>query len=209
MTQSIFLDFSLPNAPTWFYLSAILAIALFFKFNRILSLRNWDLITLFLLAPGLLILKQEYLRAAPGQPPSARGLWWGYLWLLVGSGYFFIRCLIDLAIVRRPALEPNLNRSGLAWLMLTMFVCLGNVAIREPAGTDAQVGKGSAVVEEVQKRAAEVVAQTAGEPIDGRGTYFWVQRGGAAVCHLAVVAALILIGRRHFGDLSAGMSMRQ
>src|SRR5436305_14893525 len=54
----IFLDFNLPNATTWFYFSALLAVALFFKFSRFLSVRNWDVVTIFLLVPGLLILQE-------------------------------------------------------------------------------------------------------------------------------------------------------
>jgi hypothetical protein len=55
---SIFLDFNLPNSTTWFYFSWLLAMALFFKFGRLLSVRNWDVVTLFLLVPGLLFLQE-------------------------------------------------------------------------------------------------------------------------------------------------------
>ncbi|MCH7727673.1 MAG: hypothetical protein IH991_14500, partial [Planctomycetes bacterium] len=40
---------------TWVYLSSILMLGLFFKFNRVWSIRNLDLILLILLAPGLLL----------------------------------------------------------------------------------------------------------------------------------------------------------
>ena len=36
------------NPTTWFYLSSLLSIALFFKFNRLLSVRNVDLLGLVL-----------------------------------------------------------------------------------------------------------------------------------------------------------------
>ncbi len=55
-TLSVFLDFNLPNATTWFYFSLLLAVALFFKFGRLLSIRNGNVIMLFLLVPGLLVL---------------------------------------------------------------------------------------------------------------------------------------------------------
>ena len=139
---SIFLDFNLPNATTWFYLSALLAVALFFQFHRLLSLRNWDLVTLFMLVPGLLLLQDEQRgRGRRGRAASDR-LWLGYLWLLVGSWYFFVRCVIDLALVRRPALHPNLNLAGLAWLTGTLFICLAGVAVRRPAEPEPQVGQG-------------------------------------------------------------------
>lgn len=39
---------------TWFYLSSLLTIGLFFKFSRLWSVRNLDILLLILLAPGLL-----------------------------------------------------------------------------------------------------------------------------------------------------------
>jgi hypothetical protein len=248
---SIFFEFNLPNGTTWFYFSLLLAIALFFKFSRLLSVRNWDVLTLFLLVPGLLLLQEARPNAVhPEKHPAtavtnlvgcvaaqagmsplsglagvvaldpvvnpsiqpSRKLWFGYLWLLLGSAYFLIRCLMDLVLVRRPALRPNLNFSGLAWLGGTLFCCLAAVAFRSsdrqanasaedspaqtpdsgkdvfPSGT---VGKESAPLE---------LAQRSLEP------NFWVQRGFAIFCHLLVVSGLILIGCRHFGDAIAGMA---
>src|SRR5438477_11022126 len=57
---SIFSDFNLPNANTWVYFSLLLAVALFFKFTRLLSVRNWDILTLFLLVPGLLLIQEGH-----------------------------------------------------------------------------------------------------------------------------------------------------
>jgi hypothetical protein len=196
---SIFFDFNLPNATTWFYLSALLGGALFIQFHRLLSLRNWDVLTLYMLVPGFLLLQDV-------APKNKDQTWLGYLWLLAGSWYFFARCLTDLALVRRPALHPNLNRAGLAWLTGSLIICLTGVVVRRAPEAEPQVGPGSTVLEESQRRVAEIVTQTAGEPIDGRGTRFWVERSFAGACHLAVVAALIVIGVRHFQDSSAGMA---
>ena len=44
--RSVFFDFHLPNATTWFYVSAIVTVSLFFRFNRPFSLRNLDLFLL-------------------------------------------------------------------------------------------------------------------------------------------------------------------
>src|SRR4051794_2753567 len=84
---SVFLEFNLPNATTWFYFSMLLTVALFFKFSRVFSVRNLDVLTLCLLVPGLLLLRE-----------SPRN-WFGYLWLFIGSGYLLFRCLIDLTLV--------------------------------------------------------------------------------------------------------------
>src|SRR5438270_13587775 len=109
----IFLDFNLPNATTWFYFSALLAGALFFKFSRLLSVRNLDVVSLFFLVPGFLLMLE-----------SSESSWYGYLWLFCASGYFLARCFVDLALVRRPALSPNLNLGGLAWLGGALLVSL-------------------------------------------------------------------------------------
>ena len=52
---------------TWAYLSSLMMLALFFKFNRFWSVRNFDLVLIILLTPGLLMvhygqLNQEELR---------------------------------------------------------------------------------------------------------------------------------------------------
>src|SRR5689334_16953274 len=181
MLGSIFFDFTLPTAATWFYFSLLLAVALFFRFTRLLSMRNWDVLTLFLLVPGLLLIQEGHsLQAqraartvaagghivlprasalgvagtlsggsalAPGSPE--RLLWFGFLWLLCGSAYLLLRCLLDLALVRRPALPPNLNLPGLLWLAAALFICLTAVALRKPFAPQGAVGKRSAAVKEI------------------------------------------------------------
>ena len=71
---SIFFDFNLPNATTWFYFALLLAVALFFKFSRLLSMRNWDVVTLFLLVPGLLMLQESRHNSAAAVARVADGV---------------------------------------------------------------------------------------------------------------------------------------
>src|SRR5437764_11482387 len=66
VSASIFFEFNLPNGTTWFYFSFLLAVALFFKFSRLLSVRNRDVVTVFLLVPGLLLLQDA--RPNPATP---------------------------------------------------------------------------------------------------------------------------------------------
>src|SRR5579871_2026200 len=163
---TIFFDFQLPNATTWFYFALLLAVALFWKFSRFLSVRNLDVISLFLLMPGLLLLQEAHgppkgqplspdngLAPSGAIPPTSAPEQWlrslGYAWLLGGSGFFLIRCLIDLTLVRRPALAPNLSLGGLAWLACALFVCLVSVAVRPRQENTALVGKRSPLVEEM------------------------------------------------------------
>jgi hypothetical protein len=219
---SIFLDFNLPNAATWFYFSLMLVIGLFLRFNRIISIRNWDLLALFLLAPGFLLLQEAHfllytaknngLDSTANEKLISRGkalLFWGYVWLIAGSGYWFIRCLLDLALVRKPSLAPNLNLSGLGWLAGTLLICMTVIAMRRmPDVPVEQIGKGSVVLTRVQEGATAVVNYQAGVPeLEKADTKFWVERSVAMALHLAVLVGLVLIGWVHFQDTTAGMAM--
>jgi hypothetical protein len=218
--ESIFLQFELPNAPTWFYFSLLLTVALFFQFNRLLSLRNLDLLTLFLLVPGFLFLYESasLVEVASVGGTDAESLSsragrlrvLGYGWLLAGSLYWFVRANFDLALVRRPALNANLNTAGLTWMGIALFVCLTAVAVRRTPdqSEQAQVGKTPAPIEQVQDTATAVVkqAQTSnGRDASPADVRFWAERGLAMLCHAAVVAGLVMIGWRHFQDLTAGV----
>jgi hypothetical protein len=216
---SIFLDFNLPNAATWFYFSLILTVALFFQFTRLVSLRNLDLLTLFLLVPGFLLLQEAHalLSAASALPEHESGalqergrreLVIAYSWLIAGTGYWFGRAIVDLALVRRPPISANLNPSGLGWLGLAMFFCLTAVAVRRnPDHTEPQVGTRPVAITQVQAGVTTAVTQAqSGGPASPDDIRFWVERCLAMICHLAVVLALLMIGVRHFGDPTAGIA---
>ncbi len=93
---------------TWFYLSLLLVLAVFFRFNRILSLRNLDLALLLSIAPGLLLVQHGYN--------------FGHGWLFVVTGCWLIRLFSDSLWKRRPLLEQNLNSAGMAFLTVSVFV---------------------------------------------------------------------------------------
>lgn len=222
VAASIFTDFTLPNATSWFYLSLMLAVALFFKFSRLLSIRNWDVLTLFLLVPGLL-LRQEARNATPETPEADRSLqatadtngpptaasrqfyFWGYLAMLGASAYFLFRCLFDLALVRRPALTPNLNLGGLIWLAVAIYVCLAIRAARPDTPHQEAAAKTPPALDKFQEHTKNLVAQETGAAavVDA---HFAVTRTLAMICHLSVVLALVIIGWLHFQDLHAGMA---
>lgn len=237
-TASIFLEFNLPNGTTWFYFSFLLAIALFFKFGRVLSFRNFDVVLLFLLVPGFLLLLEAERdqpvavarlvagAATPSVAPagglagvgaglasladSSRWLWWAYLWLLCGSAIFLVRCLMDLALVSRPALAPNLTFSGLAWLAGALFICLIAVAFRPERTQGGQAA--SPPNPAVEKQHKPVGPETTALALAQRQLVgpdparFWMTRSFAVLCHLAVVLALVVIGSKHFQDAAAGMA---
>jgi hypothetical protein len=196
--MSVFTAFNLPNATTWSYFSALLAVALFFKFSRFLSVRNWDVVALFLLIPGLLLVSQ------PGWELT------GYAWLFGGSVYFLGRCLLDLTLVQRPALAPNLNLGGLAWLAGALFVCLVAVAVNRGPDDRAAAppaGKDPVLTTMAENKLGGVVdSQSRANNVTAFDARLWVGRSLALLCHLAVFAGLIVVGLRHFNDLHAGMA---
>lgn len=213
MEPSIFLDFNLPNAATWLYFSLILGAALFFQFARPFGLRNLDLLTLYLWAPGFLLVQEAHQLLAVGrQERGERELLAGYAWLVGASAYWFGRAVFDLALVRRPAVSPNLTTAGLVCLGVALFVGQTAVAVRRPAEPNPvpPVGSRPEPLARVQDSAAAVVQQTpgvAGRAASDEDVRFWVERTLCMACHAAVVVGLLLIGLRHFQDRSAGVGM--
>jgi len=67
-------------------------IALYFKFNRILSVRNLDLLGLIALAPALLMVQYGRVHANANIEHA------GYIWLFAISGLFLLRLLLDTAM---------------------------------------------------------------------------------------------------------------
>ena len=100
---------------TWVYLSSLLMLSLFFKFNRFWSLRNVDLLAIILLAPGLVLIDFGQNRK---QLPFEMA---GYIWLFAIGGVLLIRMLLDSMMVRRPLLEPNLSLGGMIFLTVCLF----------------------------------------------------------------------------------------
>lgn len=208
VTASIFFDINLPNPTTWFYFSGLLAVALFFKFSRLLSVRNLDLLTLYLFAPGLLLLAEGQRWIRGGYLDAGREQeFFGYLSLMGACFYFLIRCLADLAIVRRPVLEPNLNLAGLAWLAGALYVSLIAIAFRQdarpeqpeaPARNASPAGKLPLIVERQIERSAPGVEDSK--------VRLAAERGLALACQLSVAVGLALIGWRHFDSLASGMA---
>ncbi|MCA1685259.1 MAG: hypothetical protein LC745_04625, partial [Planctomycetia bacterium] len=105
MSGSLVADLGI-GPEVWVFLSFLGCVTLYFKFSRIWSVRNLDLLLLFVLSPGLMMLVG---RGGGGKQP-----WFAFALLFLGSGLWLARCFIDLGLIRRPLLEPNLNAAGLA-----------------------------------------------------------------------------------------------
>ncbi len=130
------------NPTTWAYLSSLLTLALFFKFNRLLSVRNLDLVLLILLAPAMICIKWGLDHATLGSadpeavsPERVEEL--GYLWLFAINSLLLVRMLADTMMVRRPLLEPNLTAGGLSFLTVSLLLFLAaNVITGSPEQAD-------------------------------------------------------------------------
>jgi hypothetical protein len=145
--REVLVNYEPVNPTTWAYLSSLLMIGLYFKFNRILSIRNSDLLGLICLAPALLMVQYGRQHAASTSIEHA-----GYIWLFVVSGLFMLRLLLDALMVRRPLLEPNLTVGGLTFLGVSLFVFLmANVIAGDP---DAAGVAGSERAAELRERAS-------------------------------------------------------
>lgn len=192
----IFFQLRLPNEAAWFYFSALLAVALFFKFSRVFSMRNLDVLSLFLFMPGLLLLAEE-----------GKHGFLGYLWLLAACLFFLVRCLLDLALVRRPALGSNLDFGGLAWLTGALFVGLVAAAAQPIDNENKDDEKRSATpIDKLPDVGSKAIQPIVPSGVDDSRVRIWAERGLALLCHLSVLVGLVLVGWKHFDDVRAGMS---
>ena len=198
------------NPPTWFVLSTLLVMAVFFKFGRLWSVRNLDLSLLLSLTPGLLSVKS-----------TASGSTLGYCWLFAISGFLLFRLLFDWTLTRRPRMEQNLNPAGMVFLCAAaMLFQTTKIATEDPdAGAMQTVRKAdgllkredaSATTEDVDAGAvtgpAGRLLATPVVPLTG-GAQIAAARAMAFLSHLAVLFGLIAVGRWHFSDTNLGLAM--
>lgn len=207
------------NDPTWFYLSFILIVGVYFKFNRIWSIRNIDLLLLLAIAPGLLLI------------PVQADL--GYVWLFVVLLCLMARMLLDVTFKRRPRHEPNMNWAGLVWLCTCTFAFLMTKVLTDPppAITVESVRQAEGLIERETTSPREVdeprsppagpgsrllVAPVVGfsKMVTNRGsnTSAWqtellAARMLAILAHLAVVCGLVYVAWKVFADVEAGVAM--
>ncbi|RUL89038.1 hypothetical protein [Tautonia sociabilis] len=194
----------------WLLLTLLMSVSIFVSFRRPWSLRNLDLLLLFVLAPGIMALV-----GGEGETTIVP-----FLWLFVGTGLWLLRCLVDLGLPRRPVLEPNLNAPGLTCLSAGMIALL----VAETISLPIRVGeaRNPAASDDRPSDAHEAVGAVSRVPGDGtvgplpvptrpgvvrwRSTQIILSRVLAGVAHVGVVVGLILLGRGHFKRPIAGLS---
>lgn len=159
------------NPTSWAYLSSLLMLALYFKFNRIWSMRNVDLFLLIALAPGLLLVQWASENMAPGQQTDDIEHY-GFLWLFLAGGLLLLRLLFDSAMVRRPLLDPNLNSAGLLFMgFFMLFFLMANVVTGDPRESDLSPARG---VEQVRAEEGEETEQGQPDSFTTDGPGFWL-----------------------------------
>ena len=228
------------NPTSWAYLSSLLTLALYFKFNRIWSVRNFDLFLLIALAPGLLLVQWSWENAGT-QANAVEIEYYGFLWLFATGIFILLRLLIDPAMVRRPLLDPNLNPAGLLFLSGSLlFFLMANVVTGKPSPDDLSPARKAETVRE------DGQVESSAEPEDSfatDGPGFWLlyrqpriltqqligqsasmgaetsdesmeremmirqatARVVAILSHVMIVLGMIVIGHRHFDNISAGI----
>jgi len=191
----------------WLFLSLLGCVTLFFKFSRFWSVRNLDLLLLFVLAPGLMLMVVN----------PANYSWGAYIWLFLGSGLWLVRCLLDLGLVRRPLLEPNLNASGLLCLSVgilglllaeTVSLPVEDGAARNPAEPSGREDRPSVAPGDDNPAIRHYVDLSPLPPsLKRKSVQVIVSRVLASLAHLSLVVTLLAIGWRHFERPITGMAM--
>ncbi len=185
------------NDPTWFYLSFLLILAVYFKFSRLWSMRNIDLVLLLSISPGLLLVRHSEKSVAAV----------GYAWLFGVTALLLVRALSDGLITRRPRLEQNMNAAGMVFLCAATFLFLTTKLLTEaPAADTVPVGPATSLVADGVAQISKVVApaSSAASPTDPDVV---TGRLIAILAHLAVIVGLALVGRHIFGDPDVGFAM--
>lgn len=230
------------NPTTWAYISTLMLVGIYFKFQRFWSVRNLDLIGLIAFAPGFLLIYHGLVRHWPDlmaawgmAPPSAQNpdlskhlIQAGYTWLFAVSAFFLVRLLLDAVMVRRPLLEPNLSSGGLTFTCASLLIFLMANVITCPQqrleyllakqAAPAPPAPGCPWFDEFSNFSNEVMIHQAAPPAAGKtgGTPSEARRTAmlhaaathavAIMAHLAVVAGLVWIGFRHFGNIQTGIA---
>ncbi|MCA8986834.1 MAG: hypothetical protein KDA78_04300, partial [Planctomycetaceae bacterium] len=219
------------------YLSAMLIIAVYYRFRRIWSLRNFDLILLLSLSPGLLLVRND-----------ARGML-GNTWLFIVTAFCLARLLFDGFFSKRSRLESNLSTAGIRFLGCCALAFLLTEAITRPAppGTVSTVMQGEKILEAATNSqrppqnpqqapdpsgahssddvtagpAASILAMPAvatsrqlvganvrvNDPSSFGIVHETAARILAMLAHLAIVSGLYWIGRSLFKDAAQGTAM--
>ncbi|HIN53605.1 MAG TPA: hypothetical protein EYM79_04780 [Planctomycetes bacterium] len=213
--NEIFFSYEHVESTTWLYLTSLLAVTLFFKFGRLFSIRNLDVILLFLFAPCFLLVSHGMTN---GFQDIER---LGYITLWVMGAIIMARMMFDCTLMRRPLLEPNMSAGGLSFLLASLLILLlSNVTVgylesdREiQSETSSLQMPGYRILEDIPpvpvafwESPYEMNQQGGIVP----GVYSFEMNQQLALIivifsHVAIVIGLILVGYLHFQNVNMGL----
>lgn len=158
--------------PTWLVYVSVLVLAVFFRFSRLFTVRNLDILLVLMLSTALVItsewkgVSEHQYSAASADNGGSPGFHPVYRWSsgisLALTVLLIIRLVFDEALTRRPRLEQNLNQAGLTFLCIPAFALLTvSVFVIPPKeSTVAAVEQGRALL---QRRDVKLAVETPGE----------------------------------------------
>ncbi|MEZ6123497.1 MAG: hypothetical protein R3C49_10015 [Planctomycetaceae bacterium] len=146
------------HSPQWLLYVSVLLIAVFFRFSRLMTVRNLDLVLMLSLSTALVVsaasrtldavdarLSQPILQndhasesmVADSDVSSVEILnplhRWSSILVLALSALVILRLMFDESLTRRPRLEQNLNQAGLTFLLIPAFcILMMGVFLKEP-----------------------------------------------------------------------------
>lgn len=176
------------NLATYGYLTLTLFVALFYKFSRPFSLRNFDVVIAQLPLVGYVLLATS---------PTL-----GYAVLLCFAAATVVRCYIDPGLERRPALGTNVTPGAMTFLVcvavLFHVLCGRNV---HPNQLDV-FSKGA----DLGAAATPLVVWPAVRALVGPTWSYVVDLLISSFAHAAVAFALVMVGRCWFNDVGLGLA---
>jgi hypothetical protein len=167
---------------------------------------------------------------AVADPSLASQRRFGYRWLWAVTALLLVRSFVDILLVRRPRLGENLAVGGMVLLISSLFGYLLVVLMTHEPDPEAREGArvASSLVAGDKNAAASKGADPAtvlfmippaavrqgfadpSTPIDRDGQDPYrddIVRSALLLCHLAILAALVLVGWWHYQSPTTGLAM--
>ncbi|MCH2200648.1 MAG: hypothetical protein MK102_01650 [Fuerstiella sp.] len=138
--------------PAWLVYASLLVLAVFFRFSRLLSVRNLDIGLILSLSTALILASSSSsheLTTVPTVGTVDETLYqWSSIVLLSLSILLIVRLFFDESLTRRPRLSQNLNQAGLTFLCVPAFaILMTSVFMGDPPGGNvAAVESGKALL---------------------------------------------------------------
>jgi hypothetical protein len=182
--------FARTESAQWLLYVAVLLTAVFFRFSRLLAVRNLDLVLLLSLSTALVVSAAsrpnvepagDSSQAVAGESESAMSIdvenadhpqlvsplyRWSTVIGLALSAMLVVRLMFDESLTRRPRLEQNLNQAGLTFLFVPAFsILMTGVFLKEPPRENVDaVEAGKALLEHKESSPQQAGKEPASTP---------------------------------------------